>query len=72
MGKRAADAKEDEMLASKRAQRSADIENGDELGDFEDDYEDEYESEDEIFEAGIDGRPDEEREAEERCTWITR
>lgn len=35
--------------------------------DFEDEYEDEYESEDdEILEAGVDGRPDEEREAEEK------
>lgn len=31
----------------------------------EDEYEDEFESEDEILEAGVDGRPDEEREAEE-------
>jgi ribosome assembly protein RRB1 len=38
----------------------------DEAGDFEDEFEDEFESEDEIFEAGVDGRPDEEREAEER------
>lgn len=33
--------------------------------EFEDEYEDEFESEDEIFEAGVDGRPDEEREAEQ-------
>jgi len=32
--------------------------------DFEDDYEDEFESEDEIMEAGVDGRPDAERENE--------
>jgi ribosome assembly protein RRB1 len=38
-----------------------------EAGDFEDEFEDEFESEDEdeIFEAGVDGRPDAEREAEE-------
>ncbi|KAG5912682.1 hypothetical protein E4U42_001991, partial [Claviceps africana] len=36
-----------------------------EMGDFEDEFEDEFESEDEIFEAGVDGRPDAEREAEE-------
>ena len=35
---------------------------------FEDEFEDEYESEDEIFEAGVDGRPDEEREAEEKAS----
>ena len=32
---------------------------------FEDEFEDEFESEDEILEAGVDGRPDAEREAEE-------
>ena len=36
--------------------------------EFEDEFEDEYESEDEILEAGVDGRPDEEREAEERAS----
>lgn len=43
------------------------------LGDgeeFEDEFEDEFESEDEIFQAGVDGRPDEEREAEERASGI--
>ncbi len=39
-----------------------------EMGEFEDEFEDEYESEDEIFEAGVDGRPDAEREAEEKAT----
>lgn len=34
--------------------------------DFEDEFEDEFESEDEVLEAGVDGRPDEEREAEEK------
>ncbi|KAK5077928.1 Ribosome assembly protein rrb1 [Lithohypha guttulata] len=34
--------------------------------DFEDDFEDEYESEDEVMEAGVDGRPDAEREAEQK------
>nr|KMM72022.1 glutamate-rich WD repeat-containing protein 1 [Coccidioides posadasii RMSCC 3488] len=37
-----------------------------EMGEFEDEFEDEFESEDEIFEAGVDGRPDAEREEEER------
>ena len=37
-----------------------------EQGNFNDEFEDEFESEDEIIEAGVDGRPDEEREAEER------
>ncbi|KAK2068122.1 hypothetical protein P8C59_002785 [Phyllachora maydis] len=35
-----------------------------EMGDFEDEFEDEFESEDEVLEAGVDGRPDAEREAE--------
>jgi len=35
------------------------------MGEFEDEYEDEFESEDEIIEAGVDGRPDAEREADE-------
>jgi len=39
--------------------------------DFEDEFEDEYESEDEILEAGVDGRPDEEREAEEKASGST-
>jgi hypothetical protein len=42
------------------------IDQQNEVGDFEDEFEDEFESEDEILEAGVDGRPDEEREAEER------
>ena len=39
---------------------------------FEDEFEDEFESEDEILEAGVDGRPDEEREAEEKANGNTR
>ncbi|KAK3339959.1 WD40-repeat-containing domain protein [Lasiosphaeria hispida] len=35
------------------------------MGDFEDEFEDEFESEDEVLEAGVDGRPDAEREADE-------
>lgn len=34
--------------------------------DFEDDFSDEFSSEDEIFEAGVDGRPDAELEAEQK------
>jgi ribosome assembly protein RRB1 len=37
--------------------------------EFEDEFEDEFESEDEILEAGVDGRPDAEREAEEKGTF---
>jgi ribosome assembly protein RRB1 len=36
------------------------------MGEFEDEFEDEFESEDEILEAGVDGRPDAEREVDEK------
>jgi ribosome assembly protein RRB1 len=50
----------------KSGQRPIASNNDDPAGaDFEDEFEDEFESEDEIMEAGVDGRPDEEREAEE-------
>lgn len=66
MSKRAADYDSDEEVrALKAGQRPAGAGDGDEQ-EFEDEFEDEFESEDEIFEAGVDGRPDEEREAEER------
>ncbi|KAK8065736.1 ribosome biogenesis protein [Apiospora hydei] len=42
-----------------------DIDDNKDMGEFEDEFEDEFESEDEILEAGVDGRPDAEREAEE-------
>ncbi|KAI0177390.1 WD40-repeat-containing domain protein [Pestalotiopsis sp. NC0098] len=44
-----------------------DVDQDKEMGEFEDEFEDEFESEDEILEAGVDGRPDAEREAEERA-----
>lgn len=64
MAKRPADS-EQEQEAIKNGDRPMEIDQ-DEAGEFEDEFEDEFESEDEIFEAGVDGRPDEEREAEER------
>ncbi|KAG9545448.1 hypothetical protein KCU71_g17585, partial [Aureobasidium melanogenum] len=65
MSKRTADqSNEDELRALKSGQRPQDGQ-PDEL-EFEDEFEDEFESEDEILEAGVDGRPDDEREAEER------
>ena len=39
---------------------------GDAVESSDEEFEDEFESEDEICEAGVDGRPDEEREAEEK------
>ena len=62
MAKRAAE--EEELPALKAGQRPIAATNGEEDPDFEDEFEDEYESEDEIMEAGVDGRPDAEREAE--------
>lgn len=64
MSKRPADY-EQEQEAIKNGDRPMEIDQ-DEAGEFEDEFEDEFESEDEILEAGVDGRPDEEREAEER------
>lgn len=66
MSKRTADESEDEAQALKSGQRPVGVENGEDAPEFEDEFEDEFESEDEILEAGVDGRPDEEREAEER------
>lgn len=65
MAKRPADADEKELEAIKNGDRPMEIDQ-DEVGEFEDEFEDEFESEDEILEAGVDGRPDEEREAEEK------
>ncbi|KAI9810546.1 MAG: ribosome biosynthesis protein rrb1 [Pycnora praestabilis] len=68
MSKRAAEPSEKDLNALKSGGRPQKAENGDVVGEFEDEFEDEFESEDEdeIFEAGVDGRPDEEREAEEQ------
>jgi ribosome assembly protein RRB1 len=67
MAKRPADS-EQEVEAIKNGDRPMEVEQHqhNEGLDFEDEFEDEFESEDEILEAGVDGRPDEEREAEER------
>lgn len=66
MSKRPAERPEGDEDPRKNGERPGNPENDGDISDFEDEYEDEYESEDEIFEAGVDGRPDEEREAEER------
>lgn len=65
MAKRAADFSEQESDVIKNGDRPMEIDQN-EVGEFEDEFEDEFESEDEIMEAGVDGRPDDEREAEER------
>jgi ribosome assembly protein RRB1 len=61
-------APEDDDIKSplKNGAREIPLHEPEDIGEFEDEFEDEYESEDEILEAGVDGRPDEEREAEER------
>ncbi len=70
MSKRSADAFEHENKPLKGGERLQKNE-GEEI-DFEDEFEDEFESEDEILEAGVDGRPDAEREAEEKeSMWST-
>lgn len=66
MSKRAADPSEEQSAALKAGDRPMHDATPDEVGEFEDEYEDEFESEDEILEAGVDGRPDAEREEEER------
>lgn len=66
MSKRTADESDEEVQALKAGQRPVNEEENGEDMEFEDEFEDEFESEDEILEAGVDGRPDEEREAEER------
>ncbi|KAA6408670.1 MAG: glutamate-rich WD repeat-containing 1 [Lasallia pustulata] len=55
-----------QLNSLKGGERPQPTENSNDVGDFEDEYEDEFESEDEMFEAGVDGRPDDEREVEER------
>ena len=68
MAKRAAREDDDpqgvSLKAGDRPVADAGVADGEE---FEDEFEDEYESEDDILEAGVDGRPDEEREAEEKA-----
>lgn len=71
MAKRAAEVFGSEPNALKDGRRPQNSESVDEVGEFEDEFEDEFDSEDEIFEAGVDGRPDGEIEAEEsRGMWI--
>lgn len=66
MSKRVAD-HEDGPLKGGHRPEAMDVDRPDQdMGEFEDEFEDEFESEDEILEAGVDGRPDAEREAEEK------
>ncbi|KAF2733561.1 glutamate-rich WD repeat-containing protein-like protein 1 [Polyplosphaeria fusca] len=65
MAKRPAEASDQDLDAIKNGVRPMQIDH-DEAGEFEDEYEDEFESDDDLLEAGVDGRPDAEREADER------
>ncbi|KAL8734624.1 MAG: hypothetical protein Q9181_003140, partial [Wetmoreana brouardii] len=66
MAKRPAEDVHSENDALKAGERPLSTDSGNEAGPFEDEFEDEFESDDEMLEAGVDGRPDEEREAEEK------
>lgn len=68
MAKRAAEDDEQMGQALKAGERPTGQDGVTDGEEFEDEFEDEYESEDEVFEAGVDGRPDEEREVEERAS----
>ncbi|GAQ42048.1 ribosome biogenesis protein [Aspergillus niger] len=67
MSKRSADVSDEQNAALKAGERPVVDAPPDEVGEFEDEYEDEFESEDEVLEAGVDGRPDAEREEEEKA-----
>ena len=70
MAKRPAEDSEDQGGPLKAGDRPVHTGSDAAAGPFEDEFDDEFESEDEILEAGVDGRPDEEREAEEKWgTW---
>ena len=58
-------AEDESQRALKAGQRPENGTQGETSLDFEDEFEDEYESEDEMMEAGVDGRPDAERESEQ-------
>ena len=53
-------------LKDRERPEQMDVDDNKDMGEFADEFEDEFESEDEIMEAGVDGRPDAEREAEEK------
>lgn len=61
---------EDDGAPLKSGSRPVRPEPTNEMGEFEDEFEDEFESEDEVMEAGVDGRPDAEREADEKGKFL--
>ena len=72
MSKRNAEQNGVRLPASKRSDRNQNVLSEGPQGEYEDEFEDEFESEDEIVEAGVDGRPDEEREKEEGWWFLLR
>ena len=72
MGKRPIEDDSDGGVVLKNGDRMATSQASNEAKEYEDDFEDEFESDEEIFEAGVDGRPDAEREEDEkRGMWYT-
>lgn len=72
MSKRAAETLDSDGAPLKTGERPFQPVNDNVEEEFEDEFEDEFDSEDELMEAGVDGRPDKEREAEEkRGMWLT-
>ena len=71
MSKRPIDDAAEGGVSLKSGGRPQELANGTEPEGFEDEYEDEYESEGEFVDAGVDGRPDAEREIEEKGRWMT-
>lgn len=72
MAKRTAESFDNGPSKLKSGERPLKVDNGNEEGNFEDEFEDEFDSEDEVLEAGVDGRPDDEQEVNEsRGMWIT-
>ena len=67
MSKRAAEDNENNEWPLKGGERPAKVDLDNDVGEFEDEFEDEFESDDEVLEAGVDGRPDAQREADEKA-----
>ena len=69
MAKRPAEDTTDGGVSLKSGERPQKVENSVGEANIEGEFEDDYESDEEIIEAGVNGRPDEEREIEEKGTW---
>lgn len=71
MSKRAADTTDSPLKGGERPEQMDIDDATKDMGEFEDEFEDEFESEDEIIEAGVDGRPDAELEAEKGISFFS-